>query len=221
MNEYRKIELDSWKRKDLFLFYRTFDSPCFNVSVKVKAEAIYQYAKMHGESFFLLSLYAILRAANMVPQLRQRVIDDAPVEFRKIAVMTPIMTKHEMFCQVWSEYFDTFDEFKAAILPKIDAAKNGNPLPLVEHGEDFICASCTPWLHFEAVSQAEYRSEQAVPILAWGKLENGLVPVSVKLSHCFVDGLHVSRFFGNMQLFFDEPELLRERGRDAEACDRQ
>lgn len=206
MNEYCKIDLEHWKRKDLFHFYRTFAAPCFNVCVKLKADNLYQYAKGHGESFFLLSLYAILRAANSVPEMRRRVLDDCPVEFQQVAVMTPVMTEHEMFCQVWCEYFDTFGEFKAAIAPKIEAAKTGDPAPMPEHGEDFICASCVPWLHFESIAQAEYHADQTVPILAWGKLENGLIPIGVKLNHCFVDGLHVSRFFENIQHSFADPE---------------
>ena len=211
MNTYRVIDKKTWPRREMFDFYQTFANPCFNVSVSVEAENLYACAKDRKESFFLLALYAILRAANAVPQLRQRVLESgALVEFDRIAVMTPIMTGQEMFRQIWCEYAPEFAAFSADAAVKVAAAKRGAPHPMEEHGEDFLCASCLPWLHFTSVSQADFSFGQPVPILAWGKMKNGLVPVSCKFSHAFVDGLHAGRFFGNIEDGFASPDTLWE-----------
>lgn len=208
MNSYKIIDIERGPRRELFEFYRKFASPAFNITVSVNAENIYCFAKDHGESFFLISLYAILRAANIVPQVRQRIIDNTPVEFEKIAAMTPIMTEKELFRQVWCEYMESFEEFKADTVPKIQCAKTGTPAPMEKHGEDCICASCLPWLHFDSITQADYAFDQEIPILAWGKMEDGKIPISVKFNHCFMDGLHVSRFFEAIKQGFSEPESL-------------
>lgn len=209
MNDYRVIDKAAWPRRELFDFYREFADPCFNVSVALEAEALHTQAKARKESFFLLALYAILRAANAVPQIRHRVLEgDVIVEFAAIAVMTPVMTAREMFCQVWCEYAPTFPEFAAHASPMVEAAKRGEPSPMREHGEDFLCASCLPWLHFTSVTQAEHRFGQAIPILAWGKLRDGKIPVSCKFNHAFVDGLHASRFFAHMAEGFANPDSL-------------
>ncbi len=208
MNAYRIIDLESWPRRKLFEFYRAFDAPCFNLTVKVEAEPLLAFAKAHGESFFLLSLYAILRAANHVPEFRRRVLGEEVIEFDRIAVMTPIMTEAESFRQVWCEYAPDYLAFKAEAAPLIEAAKTGVPSPLVEHGEDFLCASCVPWLHFESIVQAEYHFDQTIPILAWGKLKDGTIPVGLKLNHCFVDGLHTACFFAKLEEGFTHPETL-------------
>jgi len=208
MNRCRQIDLENWPRRNLFEFYRKFDAPCFNVTVKVKADPLRAYAKAKGESFFLLCLYAILRAANEVPQIRQRAVDGRPVEFEKIAAMTPVMTPSEMFHQVWCEYEPDFGTFKERVRPDIERAKKSLPAPMEDHGEDMICASCSPWIHFESLTQAEYGFQQTIPVLAWGKLQDGTIPVAVKFSHCFVDGLHCSRFFEQIEHGFTEPETL-------------
>lgn len=208
MNPYRVIDKAGWDRGELFDFYQKFDNPCFNVSVSVEAQNIYDCAKSRKVSFFLLSLYAILRAANAVPQVRQRMLDAEIVEFESIAVMTPIMTKQEMFRQVWCEYTPSFGEFSDSAIPKIEAAKQDSPSPMEEHGEDFMCASCLPWLHFTSVTQADFSVEQVVPILAWGKMKNGVIPISCKFNHAFLDGLHVSRFFESVEHSFAEPDSL-------------
>ncbi|MDD3154859.1 MAG: CatA-like O-acetyltransferase [Victivallaceae bacterium] len=208
MNPSREIALDHWPRRSIYEFYRKFDAPCFNITVSVEAGKIYAFAKMKQESFFLLCLYAILRAANAVPQVRQRIVDGHPVEYSRIAGMTPIMTEKEMFQQIWCEYAPNYAAFRETAMPLIEAARKGEPMPLENHGQDFLCASCLPWLHFDSITQADYEFQQSVPILAWGKLENGKIPISVKFNHCFMDGLFVARFFEQIEHGFAMPESL-------------
>lgn len=208
MQSYKVIDLETWPRRKLYEFYRKFDTPCFNITVSVNAERIHAFAKANGESFFLLCLYAILRAANAVPLVRQRTVDGQPVEFARLAVMTPIMTKAEMFQQIWCEYAPDFMTFKQTAVPLVAKAKSGDPMPMEDHGQDFICASCLPWLHFDSITQAQYSFDQSVPILAWGKMGNGKIPISVQFDHCFMDGLYVSRFFEAITTGFSVPESL-------------
>ena len=211
MNTYRTIDKKTWPRGELFDFYQKFANPCFNVSVSLEADNLYACSRDRNESFFLLALYAILRAANAVPQLRQRILNDgAIVQFDRIAVMTPVMTDQEIFRQIWCEYAPEFGAFSGDAAVKVEAAKKDAPSPMEEHGEDYFCASCLPWLHFTAISQADFFFGQPAPILAWGKMKNGLIPVSCKFSHSFVDGLHASRFFGSIEDSFANPDSLWE-----------
>lgn len=158
--------------------------------------------------FFQLALYGLVRAANDVPQLKQRLLDDEIIEYDQLAVMTPVMTAQEGFRQVWCDNAADFAAFSAAATPKIDAAKRTAPAPLIVNGENFFCASCLPWLHFSAMTHAEYYVGAAVPALTWGKLKNGIIPVAGRFNHAFVDGLHASRFFARVEEGFAEPDIL-------------
>ena len=93
-------------------------------------------------------------------------------------------------------------------VPHIEAAKHTAPAPLIVNGENFFCASCLPWLHFSAMTHAEYYVGASVPALTWGKLKNGIIPVAGKFNHAFVDGLHASRFFARVEENFAQPEIL-------------
>ncbi len=208
MNRHRIIDPGSWPRRGMFEFYRKFDSDSFDLTVTVEAENLYRYAKAAGESFFLLSLYAFLRAMNRVPELRQRETDGRILEFERVAVMTPIMTRQEMFRQIWCEYEPDFSRFRSAALPKVEAAREGEPSPMEDHGDDFFCASCVPWLRFDSISPARFRFGQTIPLLTWGKFQGGGIPVGVRFNHRFVDGLHVGRFFELAGHAFSEPESL-------------
>ena len=209
MNSYKVIDMEGWPRRKLFEYYRKFDSPAFNVSVSLDAGNLYALSKKRGESFFLTAFYAILRAANEVPQMRQRVIGGQVVEFDRIAGMTPILTTQELFHQIWCEYEPDYVSFKTVSSPKVESAKNDEPSPMEGHGEDFICASCVPWLHFTSITQANYHFDQTIPILAWGRMDaNRQVPISCKFNHCLMDGIHVGRFFQKIEKSFSDPESL-------------
>ncbi|MGN2397020.1 CatA-like O-acetyltransferase, partial [Klebsiella quasipneumoniae] len=101
MARYRIIDTAAWPRRDHFTFYRQFANPSFNLCVPIEAQRLYECAKDRRVSFFQLALYALLRAANGVPQLRQRVRDGEVIEYHSLAVMTPVMTVEEGFRQVW------------------------------------------------------------------------------------------------------------------------
>lgn len=211
MTPYRVVDMDTWERKDVFGFFHAFANPSINVTVPLDAQRLYQYAKDMGASFFLLCLYSILRASNMVPQVRQRIrADGAVIEFTRVAAMTPIMTPAETFCQIWCDYTPGFGLFAENTASLVAAGKGGTSNMPPNFGEDFVCASAIPWLHFSAFSQADQTFEQSVPILAWGKMVKGTIPVAGKFHHGLLDGLHFSRFFASIEHSFATPESLLE-----------
>lgn len=175
MAHYRIIDTASSPRRDHFTFYRQFANPSFNLCVPIAAQRLYECAKDRRVSFFQLALYALLRAANGVPQLRQRVRNDEVIEYDSLAVMTPVMTVGEGFRQVWCDNAPEFTAFSAAATPKIVAARETSPAPLIVDGEHFICASCLPWLHFTSMTHAEYAVGAAVPALT-GKIAEWRYP---------------------------------------------
>ncbi len=99
MANYRIIDKQRWPRKDHFDFYRGFANPSFNLCVPLEAQRLYECAKDRGVSFFQLALYGLVRAANDVPQLKQRLLDDEIIEYDQLAVMTPVMTRRKVFAR--------------------------------------------------------------------------------------------------------------------------
>ena len=169
MNDFTEIDLRSWKRRPKFEYYRTFQNQLVNLTVELDASALYHCAKSWGVSFFLLTLYAVLRAVDSVPQLRQRILPDGRViEFRHTAVLTPVMAGEEEFSMALAEYAGTFDEFRKQAEPAVAAAKRGEFDPEVRKRNDYFCASCVPWFSFQSLSQAALTTDQSIVILAWG-----------------------------------------------------
>lgn len=209
MHSYTEIALASWPRRAIFESFQEFECPCYSLTVKVEAHKLQTFAKKTQESFFLLALYALLRAANAVPQLRQRIINNTIVEFSAIDAISPILGPHELFYHAWCGYQPEFASFHAQCAPKLALAQQGiEQYDPVRH--DFLCASCVPWLHFDALSPAHSTFHQTMPLLTWGKIQQGYIPISIKVHHGFVDGLHIGRFFEGVHQGFSQPESLYE-----------
>lgn len=208
MRDYKVIKKEDWFRKNHFDFYSKFDNSCFNLCVPVSAHKLYEYAKDKNESFFQLALYGILRSANAVPQLKQRIMAGNIIEYDSIDVMTPILTEQNGFRQVLCKNTDEFSVFSNQVSNKIKEVKNSSAGPLLIKDEAFFCASCLPWVHFSSITHAELNFSSAVPTLTWGKLKNGEVPVACKFNHAFVDGFHASQFFALIEEAFQNPDSL-------------
>ena len=165
MAHYRIIDTASWPRRDHFTFYRQFANPSFNLCVPIAAQRLYECAKDRRVSFFQLALYALLRAANGVPQLRQRVRNDEVIEYDSLAVMTPVMTVGEGFRQVWCDNAPSSPP-SAPRLRRDCRGRETSPARSSSMASIFICASCLPWLHFTSMTHADMPSARRSP-LTW------------------------------------------------------
>lgn len=212
MENFRTIEIETWNRRDLFRFYQSFANPNYNVSVSADVKPLYRFAKENGHSFFLLTLFAISRALNEVPEMRQRFLDkDTIAEYEVVHPSCPLTRDgSDLFVQVLLPYKPTFREFRESAQPIIDDVRCGKIT-----ASDFIerpnlfCASCVPWFESLGVAAADYSFNQAEQIITWFKMsEDGKITISGRFNHSFTDGIHLGRFFNGIQENFRNPENL-------------
>ena len=112
MNRFTEIDLEHWPRREQFLYYRTFENQLFNITLEFHAGKLHRFAKARGESFFLRTLHAILRAVDATPQMRMRVLDDGRlVEYEHLAALSPILRPDREFTMALCEYAEHFSDF--------------------------------------------------------------------------------------------------------------
>ena len=76
---------------------------------------------------------------------------------------------------------------------------------LTEDGDvrSFLFVSSLPWLHYSQLQHPAESTDDSNPRISWGKYVtvNGrtTLPVSLFVNHALADGLHVSRFFANLE----------------------
>ena len=78
---WRTVDMSRESRRDQFAYFQTLSNPYVGVTVQVDVTELAVWCRERGTSFFLAMLYAAVRAANGVPELRRRIRGDQVVEY--------------------------------------------------------------------------------------------------------------------------------------------
>ena len=212
--DYRIIDLETWPRREQYNLYRDLDFPYFSMTADVDVTAMRGLVRRLGESFTSAVSYAIARAANDVPEFRQRMHrrDEQPDEIREYAVVHPSITVlgeggQFRFCVL--PYSEDFDTFRTQARPRIEEAKRAPSLWAVPDREDFLFMTSIPWIRFTAMTHpVPLNPACPVPRIAWGQFRKDSndrmqMPLNVQAHHAMIDGLHLGRFYARLQEILD------------------
>lgn len=214
------IDIETWERKENFNFFRRFQNPQLSITSEVECGGAKKRAKEAHQSFFLHYLYAVLRAANEIPELRYRIDPEGRVVlYDQIDILSPIKIKENgKFFTIRFPYHEDFETFYQEARKIIDSIpENGDPYA-AENGEvangdyGLILLSATPDLYFTSITGTqEKQSGNNYPLLNAGKaiIKKGklVMPITMTIHHGFVDGHHLSLFYRKVE------ELLKSKGK--------
>ena len=214
------IDIETWERKENFNFFRRFQNPQLSITSEVECGGAKNRAKVAHQSFFLHYLYAELRAANEIPELRYRIDPEGRVVlYDQIDILSPIKIKENgKFFTIRFPYHEDFETFYQEARKIIDSIpENGDPYA-AENGEvangdyGLILLSATPDLYFTSITGTqEKQSGNNYPLLNAGKaiIKKGklVMPIAMTIHHGFVDGHHLSLFYRKVE------ELLKSKGK--------
>jgi chloramphenicol O-acetyltransferase type A len=124
------------------------------------------------------------------------------------------MGKDDVFSFCTMEYFEDFPEFAIKASEKIARVKE-RPRLLDEdqEREDLLFMTPIPWISFTSfMHPLHLHPVDSVPRFALGKFfedEHTLsMPLSVQAHHAVMDGLHVGRFYTEVQHYFHHPDVI-------------
>ena len=214
----KKEQENKYKSKTLDIKYESlpfldFQSTRYSMTVKVKIGKIYTLSKEKKIPFFNLTSACILSAINEIPEFKKRIINKKVVEFERVTAITPILQEDKTIREIELpplDYFKSFNEWNDYIqYKKKNIEKEGFNLESSKRDEEpIVNFSCIPWLHFESMTNVTYSPLQIYPVIAWGKLVDGTIPISLTVSHIFFFGYHFKLFYEGVQKYFDNPDLL-------------
>ena len=190
-----------------------FLSSRYTMSARVNVENLWIKSKEQGLSFFVMSLGALMNALNDIPQMRRRIIDGKVIEFESLDAVCPIMDKEEtVFKEIRIEgpqrfynilkWHDYVVDYQLNVLEGVDKAFD---LDTMERDKINIANfSCIPWVDFDSITNATAAGNAIQPLITWGKVnENYEMTVSITVSHIFVNGLELAKFYKYAQENFD------------------
>ncbi len=203
------IDLENWPRKKHFLFFNQFDDPTYDITAKVDCTKAYRHSKETGGSFFLYYLHCSMKAVNAVEEFRMRLEDDQIVCYDIIHAGPTIARDNGTFGFSHLPFHEDFEAFEKSAKQIIEKVKNDNSLEPSFNREDVIHYSSVPWIDFTAVTHPKFsfNEKESIPKITFGKLTdvNGTkkMAVSIKANHAFIDGFHMSKYFGKFQEFLN------------------
>jgi chloramphenicol O-acetyltransferase type A len=195
----QKLNLDTWNRKEHFLFFKQMEEPFFGITTTIDCTKAYQKSKELGISFFAYYLHKTMVAVNSVEPFRYRIIDDEIYIFDKIDASATILREDKTFGFSLIEYDKNEFIFSEIVLKEIARIQTTSGLFTREFSENLIHFSALPWVNFTSFSHARsFTWPDSCPKISFGKMmeENGkkTMSMSVHVHHGLIDGIVVGEF---------------------------
>jgi chloramphenicol O-acetyltransferase type A len=209
----RELDMSRSPRRRHYQFFRALDYPHFNVCAMVDAARLRASARALEVPFFKAILYCAARAANEVPELRQRIRGERVIEHDRVHPSYTSMTDAGVFSFTDVRYDPDPRRFVQACAEAEACVRGEASLEDDPERDDYLFVTSLPWIHFTSfVHPIDIRNVDSVPRLTWGRAEprDGRLelPFSVQAHHALVDGAHVGRYYELLRELFDDPGSL-------------
>ena len=205
----RKININTWKRKDHFKLFSQFEEPFFGVVVNIDCTQAYKNAKSAKKSFFLHYLYRALKAANKIEEFRYRILDNEVILHEQASVSTTINRPNGTFGFCYFDYNADENIFIANAQKAICDVQQTEGLTPSQPGASEIHFSAIPWVDFTSLSHARsFTFPDSAPKISFGKVteKDGTktMAVSIHIHHGLADGYHVGQFVEQFQKLMND-----------------
>lgn len=200
------IDMEQYPRRSHYEFFRSLAYPYVGFTANVDVTKLVSAAKAQHGSIFLACLWAAAQAANSVPELRQRIVDDQILEFEHCDTAHTVALPDNTFCNCRTDCRMPLEAF-------LTAGREAQAQAMSRHGfvstqEDetsLIFASCVPWVAFTHVIQPAPIPADTNPRIVFGKYimerDRVLMPLSIQANHALVDGWHLGQFYQAFERF--------------------
>lgn len=203
---YQKIDIENWKRKEHYAFFRQFHEPYFGITTELDAAPAYRYCKETRQSFFLYYHYLMTKVVNELEPFRYRILGDGVVICDVVHLSTTVLRDDQTFAFSFMPYAPRFEDFSASAQVEIERIKQSSGLGLSDKTERFDVVHCStlPWVRFSSIAHARmYGTTDSIPKFSFGKYvwegERLMLPISIHVHHALVDGLHVGQYLEKLQ----------------------
>lgn len=209
------IDMNNYRRRAHFDYFRTMAYPYVGVTAEVDITDFRRVTKEKGCNFFHSFLWCAAQAANLIPEMRQRQVDDHIVEYDFCMTSHTVACADETYVYCDLDATCAYADFLPYAAREQEIARVGGDIdrePQDEEGMYFI--STLPWLSHTALVQPVPSPADSNPRITWGKFftreGKTLIPVSILCNHALVDGRHIAQFYENLEKKLREVVLLLE-----------
>jgi chloramphenicol O-acetyltransferase type A len=206
----RPIDMEAYPRRAFFEYFRAFDVPVHSRTVQIDITRALEYIKKHDIVFSLAMTLLVTKAANEVPEFRQRIGGAGIEEYDFVVPFYTMLTPSKSVAFIVGRHADHFGasyeanmeirrEVRAGRIPRFDMINQGH-----------ITVSVVPWYSFTAITMPYSHRHASVPVISIGKFYQQqsatMIPLAIHSNHALIDGYHVAQFLDYLGSYLAVPE---------------
>lgn len=205
------IDMETYPRREHFAYFQACANPYVGTTCEVDITAFLTRARADARPFFLTFLWHAARAANAVPEFRQRIADGRIVQYDLCPTShtLPMDDGTYRYCTLKTDM--PLREFLPYAKQEQGKAKaRGSIRETAGEAQSLFFVSSVPWLSYTALVQPTPVPADSNPRITWGKFHTAgdrvLMPVSVLVNHALADGRHIAAFYRELEQSLDSLE---------------
>ncbi len=198
------INIDTWKRKQHFEFFRNVTYPIYKIGINLDVTELYKFVKENNLSFYYTMIYCATKTMNQQEDFLYKIRDNGIIKHDYLnPSFTDLAKGSDLFKIVTAEMKDNLYDFV-----KSASAKSKNQkdyfIYQFEGRDDLIYFSCLPWVSFTEIStEINIDKNDSIPRIVWGKYFESnnklLMPFSISVNHALIDGYQVCKYINELQ----------------------
>lgn len=204
----KKVDINTWKRKEIFEFFSSVAYPYYSVTFTLDVSRVYSFVKEHGLSFYYCMCWLCTQAINRVEAFGYLIKGGDIYRLdKRHPSFTDIKKGEELFYIVTMPIQDDVVAFCREAAERSGAQTCF--INMSSETDELVYLSCTPALSITALTnEHDSGKDDAIPRIAWGKYRdvNGRkeLGLSVEVNHRFIDGYHIGKFAEELEKLISE-----------------
>jgi chloramphenicol O-acetyltransferase type A len=205
----RYIDIDSWDRREYFEHYVGTDFPYINIGAHLDITKLVSFCTDNTFSSYITLVHTAHQTALDIENFKYRIKEGKPVINDTMgASFTYIPTGSDLFIEVTIDFDEDLETFHRVARAQIAAQGRDTGFAAMRGRYDLMMYSAVPWIQYTHVIRTiAALGADSNPKISWGKYfkkgDRTLVPFSVQVHHGLMDGLHVGRYYQQLQESID------------------
>jgi chloramphenicol O-acetyltransferase type A len=204
----RVIDVGSYSRSGFYEYFKSFEVPINSRTIMIDITEFKKFIALNDLRFFISFLYVLNKSANMIEELRHRIVDDVLVEYDFIfPIFTHLYNNKVVFID--GIFTGDFSNDYSINLAKSDNFSPGGLDPDRFNNHGHMIVSNIPWYSFTSMTFPYSTQHNSVPVFGIGKFykdgDRIMIPLAIQTNHALVDGYHIGQFLQKLEGCLNKP----------------
>ena len=197
------INIDEWKRKKYYLFYKDYTWPFFSLTVQFDITKLVPFLKKEKISFFPTFLYLVMASMNEIDEFKYRVRGDQVVLHDTVTPSYTVLNKEEQYVFCTTEFDWDYKAFYQNVKQDIAESLNSDRLEDIPGRDDLVFVSSLPWSDYTQMTHPiDTNNPDSFTRLTFGKYyhqeDKIKIPLTIFVHHGLCDGLHATKLLNKL-----------------------